>query len=391
MRSIKRILCVASVFLLASCSSMMKPEVEIDGPVGQSKLQFKAVSFQQLPEISDAEWEPALAAFQRSCVSLSRKADWKSVCSMAEKMQPSDAKAFFWTQFVPYEITAWTKKADESVSASTTGMMTGYYEPLLYGSRTKKKPYTVPLHGTPDDLITVDLSDLYPQLKGLRLRGRVDGQRLVPYGTRGDLVKQKSLDQWAIAWVEDPVSAFFLQVQGSGRIVLPDGSYMRVGYANTNGHPYKAIGRWLVEKGYLTTNQLSMQNIRAWAEQNPKRVNELLNQNPSYIFFMERQANSYDEGPIGAQGVPLTPMGSIAVDRRYYQLGWPMIVDVKQENPDMHFTKAVVAQDTGGAIKGPIRFDFFWGFGEAAGELAGRQRSEVRAWVMLPRGVETPK
>jgi membrane-bound lytic murein transglycosylase A len=390
MRLLKRILCVTSALLLASCSSLMKPEFEIEGPVGQSKLQFKAVSFQQLPEIADSEWEPALAAFQRSCVSLSRKPDWKNVCLMAQKMQPTDAKGFFLTQFVPYQITAWTKNEDKSVTASTSGMMTGYYEPLLYGSRTKKKPYTVPLHGTPDDLITVDLGELYPQIKGLRLRGRVEGQRLVPYGSRADLTKQKGLDQWAIAWVEDPVSAFFLQVQGSGRIVLPDGSYMRVGYANTNGHPYKAIGRWLIDKGYLTADQLSMQSIRAWAEQNPKRVAELLNQNPSYIFFTERQAKAFDEGPIGAQGVPLTPLGSIAVDRRYYQLGWPMIVDVKQDNPEMRFTRAVVAQDTGGAIKGPIRFDFFWGFGEQAGELAGRQKSDVKAWVMLPVGMKIP-
>lgn len=391
MRFIKRIICLAAVGLLASCASFQKPEVEISGPVGQSKLQFKKVEFSQLPPIDESHWEPALEAFKRSCISLSRKADWKSVCAMAEKMQPMDAQGFFMTQFTPYRVVAWTKNEDRSITSSEKGVMTGYYEPLLYGSRTKKKAYSVPLHGLPDDLITVDLAQLYPQLKGLRLRGRIEGQRLVPYDTREQLSKRKDLDKWAIAWVEDPVSAFFLQVQGSGRIVLPDGSYMRVGYANTNGHPYKAIGRWLIEKGYLPADQLSMQSIRAWAQKNPKRVAELLNQNPSYIFFTERQAKSFDEGPIGAQGVPLTPLGSIAVDRRYYQLGWPMIVDVNQDNPEMRFTRVVVAQDTGGAIKGPIRYDFFWGFGEQAGELAGRQKSDVEAWVMFPNGVRPPQ
>lgn len=387
MRSYKKLLPILAALTLASCTTLQE-----DGPQPEkTQLKFEAIGYHQLPRMTDEAWGPALSAFKRSCVSLRYKEAWKGVCAIAEKMQPADAKSFFISQFVPYRVEARIRDADKKLTVTDQGMMTGYYEPLLYGSRTKTKSYNVPLHSVPDDLITVSLDSLYPQLKGLRLRGKIEGQKLVPYDDRGDLVKRKDLDKWALAWVGDPVEAFFLQVQGSGRIVLPDGSYMRVGYANTNGHPYRAIGQWLIKKGYLQPHELSMQSIRAWAKKNPKRLHELLNQNPSYVFFTERQALSFDEGPIGAQGVPLTAMGSIAVDRRYYQLGWPMVVEVEQENPDMNFVRAVVAQDTGGAIKGPIRYDFFWGFGEEAGELAGRQKSQVKAWVLLPNGVEPPK
>ena len=162
---------------------------------------------------------------------------------------------------------------------------------------------------------------------------------------------------------------------------------IRVGYDDQNGHPYKAVGSWLVEKGYLKRHELSMQNIRAWAFQNPDKVDTLLNQNPSFVFFKPREADNADEGPIGAQGLPLTPKASVAVDRKYIPLGTPLLVSVSQSSPALEFVRPVVAQDTGGAIKGPIRFDYFWGFGDEAGSQAGRQKSSVSAWLLLPKGV----
>ena len=244
-----------------------------------------------------------------------------------------------------------------------------------------------PIYGVPDDLLVIDLVDLYPELKGMRLRGKLEGRRVVPYDTRGVIQKRTDLDRWAIAWVDDPIAAFFLHVQGSGRILLPDGTYMRVGFADQNGYRYRSIGTWLVEKGHLKPHELSMQRIRAWAKENPKRVEEALAQNPSYVFFEERNGDP-NLGPTGAQGVPLTPRASVAVDPKFWALGTPAVVSVSQEKPALRFVKPVVAQDTGGAIRGPIRFDFFWGFGDDAGAAAGRQKSRVEAWMLVPNGLE---
>ena len=195
------------------------------------------------------------------------------------------------------------------------------------------------------------------------------------------------MDRWALAWVDDPVASFFLQVQGSGRIKLTDGTYLRVGFADQNGYRYRSIGNWLIKKGYLKKHELSMQRITSWAKANPTKINEVLAQNPSYVFFEERTSPP-ELGPLGAQGVPLTPQASVAVDRRYWSMGTPFLVSVSQFNPRLAFTRPVIAQDTGGAIKGVIRFDFFWGFGNEAGAAAGRQKSDSQAWVLVPKGLK---
>ena len=267
--------------------------------------------------------------------------------------------------------------------------MTGYYEPMLRGSKTRHGDYQYPLYGVPDDLITVDLAGLHPQLKGLRLRGKLVGNRVVPYDTRGEIESRSDLRGKVLCWVDDPVDAFFLQIQGSGRVLLEDGTFMRLGYADQNGHPYKAVGGWLVENAGLKREEMSMQRIRQWVRENPKRTRELLDTNPNFVFFTERTGFADDEGPIGAQGVPVTGGATVAVDRRYWQLGVPFLTKADQERPAMHFVRPVIAQDTGGAIRGVIRFDYFWGYGDIAGLQAGRQKSEVKAWVLVPRG-KTP-
>lgn len=397
MRLLRTSLLVATVAaLVAACSTT--PQISEHEAAakklnpGQSSLILDPTTFDKLPAMNDADWEPALAAFKESCKKMIKKEGWEGVCMAANQVAYGQAKNFFMANFVPYQTVSVKRNNDLTIHVTDTGLMTGYYEPILYGSRKKKAPYIHPLHTMPNDLITVDLTELYPQLKGLRLRGQIEGNKLVPYDTRAEMHrKNKKLDQYAIAWVEDPVAAFFLQIQGSGRVVLPDGSYMRVGYGDVNGHPYQGIGRYLVRKGYLKSHELSMQSIRAWAKKNPKKVQDVLNQNPSYVFFVERTDQKPEEGPLGAQGVPLTEQGSVAVDRRFYEMGWPLVVDVYQPNPELKFTKAVVAQDTGGAIRGPIRYDFFWGSGDDAGDAAGRQSSQVKSWVLLPHGVKPPK
>lgn len=384
---ISRICALVGMAAIVAACTTTPPEKPVKP--GEMKLTFKQIEYAQLPAMPEENWQPALAAFKESCKKMMTKPGWEDVCAKAQNLPLNQARTFFAAYFTPYQAIAQSADQKGKVSETDTGKMTGYYEPILYGSRTKKTPYVYPLHTMPSDLITVDLEELYPQLKGLRLRGQVQGNRLVPYDSRAEMTK-RNLDKYAIAWVEDPVAAFFLQIQGSGRIVLPDGTYMRVGYGDVNGHPYRGIGNYLVRQGYLKSHELSMQSIQAWARKNPKKVQSVLNQNPSYVFFVERKDQDPREGPIGAQGVPLTDMGSVAVDRRFYELGWPIVVDVEQTNPDMKFTRVVVAQDTGGAIRGPIRFDFYWGSGDEAALSAGRQNSQVKAWVLLPNGVQPP-
>lgn len=211
----------------------------------------------------------------------------------------------------------------------------------------------------------------------------MEGNKVVPYwsraeiGARGDKVPAKTL-----AYVDDAVELFFLQVQGSGRVKLTDGSTIRVNYADQNGHTYHSIGRLLVERGELKLEEASMQGIQAWARANPGRLDDLLNANPSYVFF--REMPNSKEGPVGALGVPLTAERSIAIDPRSIPLGAPVFLATTRPNSPVAMNRLVMAQDTGGAIKGAVRADYFWGFGKEAGEQAGRMKQSGRLWVLLP-------
>ncbi len=264
------------------------------------------------------------------------------------------------------------------------GLITGYYEPVLKGSRTRKPPYLSPLFAPPDDMVSVELGDLYPELKNLRLRGRIEGRKLVPYYSRAEWTQQENGRKGgALFWIDDPLDLFFMQVQGSGQVVLDDGARVRVGYADQNGHPYRSIGKWLVDQGELKLEQASMQGIKAWARANPKRVQELLNANPSLVFFRELPLNG--SGPPGALGVPLTPERSIAVDPRVVALGAPVFVATTWPNEERPLNRLMLAQDTGGAIRGAVRADFYWGSGNDAGNLAGRMKQSGAMWVLMPR------
>ncbi|HYH42574.1 MAG TPA: MltA domain-containing protein, partial [Burkholderiales bacterium] len=284
-------------------------------------------------------------------------------------------------QFSPYHV-AGADSGDE-------GLITGYYEPLLRGSRKPSERYRHPVYGVPDDLVVVDLSEVYPELKNMRLRGRLEGRRLVPYPDRAQIESGQAAPRGKeIAWVDDAIDLFFLQIQGSGRIVLDTGETLRVGYADQNGRPYRSIGRVLVDRGELTLDQASMQSIKAWARKRPAELNDLLNSNASYVFFRELPAGT--NGPPGALGVPLTARRSIAVDPRHVPLGAPVFIATTWPNNPKPLNRLMLAQDTGGAIRGAVRADFFWGYGDAAGTEAGRMKQRLRMWVLLPVGHPVP-
>ncbi|MDP2170583.1 MAG: MltA domain-containing protein [Rhodocyclaceae bacterium] len=368
---------------------------------------LQPAAWSDLPDWLSDDPLPAFEAFRASCATLAKRPLWRASCESAlqanigagppqadvppgggseqglrargaNKVGAGEtARAWFEGQFQPWALT--------QPDGGRTGLVTGYYEPLIRGSRTKKAPYLTPVFAPPDDLIVVELDALYPELKHLRLRGRIEGRKLVPYLDRADWNAQEILRaDAALLWADDPLDFFFLQIQGSGQVALDDGSRVRIGYADQNGHPYRSIGRWLIDQNELRAHEASMQGIKAWAVANPRRLNELLNVNPSMVFFRELPATG--SGPPGALGVPLTPERSIAVDPRHVPLGAPVWLATTQPNSEQALKRLMLAQDTGGAIRGAVRADFYWGSGTAAGNLAGKMKQRGMMWVLLPRG-----
>lgn len=350
-------------------------------PIEPPKEKLKPVAFSLLPGWGKDDLREAWPAFLASCEVLIKKTDWKEVCSIARDVDASDKKTvrlFFESFFVPHQVL--------NPDGSDTGLVTGYYEPLLRGARKRGGPYQTPLYRAPDDLLTVDLASVYPELKGMRLRGRLVGNKILPYPTRAELMRSNALAGKELLWVDDPIEAFFLQVQGSGRVQLADTKeVVRIAYADQNGHPYKSIGRYLVDKGEMTLDQASAQSIRTWFMNNPSRQQELLGANPSYIFFKEEKLTDPKKGPKGSLGVPLTPQRSIAVDIQFVPLGVPVFLSTTQPGKDLPLQRLMMAQDTGSAIKNAVRADYFWGFGAEAGEKAGRMKQRGMMWVLLPK------
>jgi membrane-bound lytic murein transglycosylase A len=343
-----------------------------------------AVPFAELPGWGEDDVTAAWPAFRASCRALRFREPWREACARAEGLSEPDAagvRAYFEGNFVPYRV------AD--ADGGTQGLVTGYYEPMLRGSRERVAPFVNPLYAPPDDLLVIDLASVAPDTRNMRLRGRLDGRRVVPYWSRAEIEDGKApVNGKELVYVDDAIEAFFMQIQGSGRVRLANGEELRIGYADQNGHPYHSIGRWLVDKGELALGQTSMQGIQAWARAHPARIVELLNQNPSYVFFRELPPSP--GGPPGAQGIPLTAERSIAVDPRFIPLGAPVYLATTHPNSTVPLERLVVAQDTGGAIRGAVRADFFWGTGADAGLLAGRMRQQGRMWVLLPLGYPVP-
>ena len=337
-----------------------------------------------LPGWAEDETANAWPALLQSCdIKTHTSAPWQTACQAARQLgyhpDSTAVRDFFEKHFTPWQ------GLDANNGAS--GLATGYYEPLIKGSLSRNQTYHWPVYGVPDDMITIDLTDAYPELKQKRLRGRLSGeQKIIPYWTRGQINQMQDLPAPVLLWAADPIDLFFMQVQGSGQVELPDGKRIRLGYADQNGHPYHSIGKWLIDQGALQLHQASMQGIKQWAQQNPQRLPELLAANPSYIFF--REMPSGNQGPVGAQGVPLTPGRSIAVDPAFTELGTPVFLSTTFPLTDSPMQRLVVAQDTGSAIKGLLRADFFWGFGEEAGIQAGKMKQPVQMWFMFPNGIQ---
>ncbi len=350
-------------------------------PAGPFSRKLQPAKWSDLPGWNEDDQAAAWPAFIASCRGVASKphgASWKRTCDLARAADGKpghDPRRFFENQLKPYAVLA--------ADGNATGLVTGYYEPLLRGSRTRVKGYEQPVRGVPDDLLTIDLGTVFPELKDKRVRGRLEGNKVVPYWSRAEIAARgDKVPSRTLLYVDDAVELFFLQVQGSGRVNLPDGTTVRLNYADQNGYPYQSIGRVLVNRGELKLEDASMQGIQAWARANPGRLDELLNSNPSYVFF--REAPNGNGGPVGALGVPLTAGRSIAVNPRSVPLGAPVFLATTRPNSTKPLNRLMLAQDTGSAITGAVRADFFWGFGKEAGEQAGRMKQSGRMWVLLP-------
>lgn len=374
----------AAILLAAGCAQVPPPPCPCPPkPAPAGAARYEPVAFSALPGWTNAAAAASTRAFVAGCRNGASARVMKAACEQARALPAGDdaaARAFFEGAFAAYAIVA--------PEGAREGLVTGYYEPLLEGSRERSSRFAQPVYGTPEDMVVVDLAGQYPELRGLRLRGKLNGRRLEPYYSRGEIdARNGALPAPVIAWVADPVELFFLQVQGSGQIRLENGERIRVGYADHNGYPYRSLGRYLVERGEMPLEQASMQGIKAWAAANPGRYQDALNQNPSYVFFRELPAAG---GPIGAMGVPLEAGYSIAVDPQFVPLGAPVWLATTYPLSPEPLERLVIAQDTGGAIKGAVRADFFWGTGPEAGALAGRMRQPGRMWLLWPRGEPLP-
>lgn len=337
-----------------------------------------AVAWSQLDGWQDDRHAESWTALLRSCSKLENRSGWRDLCRSAREMpDPSNlqAREFYEQWFVPHEV--------YGNGGVREGLITGYFEPLLSGSLERTARYRYPIYRQPEDLITVELSDLYPELAGKRIRGRLSGNKIVPYYSRSSLDRNPALlSGQELVWVDDPIALFFLHVQGSGRVRLPDGSILGIGYADQNGHPYQSIGRELIRLGELEKEDVNLFSIRQWLLDNPSRVDELFGRNPSYVFFSQRSAPG--DGPYGSLNVPLVAERSVAVDPAVIALGTPVWLETTLPDSGLPFQRVMLAQDTGGAIKGPVRADVFWGQGEKAERMAGLMKQKGRLYVLQP-------
>ncbi len=379
-----RISLLASVALGMAACTTPQPQKSVPPTIAlpaKSAETLRPTTFDALPGWEHDDLREAWPVFTASCTVLRKKIDWKEPCTVAGDVDAGDLNAvrmFFESFFTPHRVI--------NQDGTERGLVTGYYEPLLHGARKRGGPYQIPLHRVPDDMLTIDMSSVYPELKNMRLRGRLSGSKVVPYPSRAELTLPHALTGNELLWVNDAIDAFFLQIQGSGRVQLAETKEtVRVAYADQNGQPYKSIGRYLVTKGELTLDQASAQGIKAWVSAHPERQQELLNANPSYVFFKEEKISDPNKGPKGALGVPLTAQRSIAVDAQFVPLGVPVYLSTTQPNSDVAIQRLVMAQDTGGAIRGAVRADYFWGFGAEAGEHAGKMKQSGMMWLLLPK------
>ena len=379
------------VSVVASCGGRLIPEIDTPKPQ-ETFLRLNATTFDKVPGWKGDNLSQALAVFLRSCEKIKtlppdrefgvksvmgRVSDWLPICASAALIRPgneTESRYFFESRFTPYLALN---------NIKTQGLFTGYYEPELRGAWKPNTTYRYPIYARPKDLVSIDLGDFRDEFKGRQLAGQLKGNKLRPYPTRADIesgvLKGQQLE---LLWVDNAIDVFFLHVQGSGRVMFEDGSMIRVGYAGRNGRRYTPIGRELVAKGILAQKKVSLQSIRRWLAANPIAGRQLMEKNKSYIFFRLIEG----DGPIGAQGITLTAGRSLAVDRKYIPLGVPVWLNTSQPGKSKKpLRRLVLAQDTGSAIRGPVRGDLFFGFGNDAGIGAGQMRENGTYYLLLPR------
>ena len=376
-----------------------------------STATYRVADFASLPQWPQQNFTNSLKSFQLGCSKLKNQPDWRTVCAQAAQTPANNnaAKTFFERYFTAWQV---------SDNSQFAGTITGYYEPILLGDVKNTAKARFPVYGIPSDFVSVDLpasarsqrivrvqptapnkgiisasgnysADLsqFPITERTKaLKGRFVGNQFVPYYTRNQ-INGGALNGKApiLGYADDPVELFFLHVQGSGRLKTPDGKFIRLGFADKNEQPYVSIGRYMADKGYLTLAQTTMQGIKNYMQQNPQKLAEVLGQNPSYIFFRELPGN--DDGPIGALGTPLMGEYSGAVDRHHITLGAPLFLATTHPINRYALNRLIMAQDTGSAIKGAVRVDYFWGYGDEAGAVAGKQKHPGYVWQLLPNGV----
>jgi len=372
---------LALVALLAVLGACQTPRPRPVTP----HVTYVAARYADLPGWNGDALGQAWPALLSSC-RVQSLPDWRTFCAAALALNaPTDAsiRSFLEANLQPFLI---ERTGTSAAAPETTGLLTGYFEPQLQGSRTHLPGFDAPLYSPPDDLLTVDLGAVIPELKGKRVRGRLVGRTVVPYYTRAQLASDPALRGHEIVWLDSALDAFLLEVQGSGRIRLEDGTVIRLAYADQNGQPYRSIGRYLVSQGELSLGAATLPAIRAWLADHPQRLAEVLDANPSVVFFQELPLGDPNLGPRGAQGIALTAGRSIAVDPAFIPLGTPVYLAAA----DPALQRLVLAQDTGGAISGAPRADFFCGSGDAAAGLAGSLRAQASLWLLWPRGAPLP-
>ena len=377
-RTLKALPLLAAMVALASCVPKQRPPAPQPPPVAEVKpataAELGVAPGPALPRLDEAAARRALDAFRISCPSLvkrtdasglTRPDDWQQPCAAAARADLGSASGFFAEQFETVRV------------GEGTAFATGYYEPEIPGSRSFQPGYEVPVYRKPPDLVEVDAATA--EAAGTPRRGRLENGVIVPYWERSEIedgaLAGRGLE---IAWAADAIDLFFLQIQGSGRLRLPDGEVMRIGYASQNGRDYVGIGRLMKDRGLLEPGKTTMQDLVAWLRANPEEGKAIMRENKSYVFFQELTG----PGPLGALGLPVTPRASVAADPKFVPLGAPVILELDRAEANGLW----IAQDTGGAIRGANRFDTFWGAGAEAARIAGGMTGRGRAWLLLPKG-----
>ncbi len=368
-------------------------------PLQLPDTQYQPVQWGDLAGWPDDDHEAAFAAFLASCGAaagtqplspeMAKMAEaLAAVCARAEASVPldeADARRFFEDNFRPLLIAR---------LGQTDGFLTGYYEPIIEGSRVPTAEFRAPLYRRPPNLVTPGwrtLGDAFPS-RGVKVGRRVGRRKIVPYFTRAE-IEDGALNGWhlEICWLRSQIDVLFAQIQGSARIRLQDGSVLRVNYDSYNGWPYTPVGRVLVERGIMTKDQVSMQSIREWMEAHPEQSRVVRQQDQSYVFFRVTELGNEDE-PVGNEGVPLSPGRSIAVDRSLHVYGTPFFIaadlPIADDTATTKFRRLVIAQDTGSAIVGPARADIYFGAGKEAARVAGRIRNPGRFFMLVPRALD---